>query len=471
MPEQQKPPQVPAALPNMVGPGTNPLDAIAAAALASSSPEVVQLVIEERRAQRRAAEANVLEQQRIKAQQDMEAARQEHEKALQQASEQAAQGRFETEQQRRAGEFATTEARQTHEFAVTSGQQERLVTAREREAGAAIAAQQAQEERLGRESVGKAIDETLDFYRRLSAPTAASGMKLDPKDILGALGATGQAQMLGIVNDPKLDQAGKAQAIAGLLAPVAQATAASIAGATGGLTSPDRILTEASNVLTLQALRVPEKFRKEFLDQLQLAVTPLDEAKANVAAGNVQAMTPEQTMAFTTDTAAKLSTAIRDGHSLSRVEQDLFAKFWKGTEGVPAKAEALEKTLALAVNGVAQAEGLDETQTNALYESLYDSIVSIVDNEDARAVSDIVVERERDPRIRQINSELVTLRGRLDDIGRVKADFTNAGDIEKARAETQQRIAALERERLGLSQLRVRGGGAQPSDVRRAGGR
>lgn len=471
MPEQQKQPQAPAALPGMVGPGTNPLDAIAAAALASSSPEMVQLVIEERRAQRRAAEASVLEQQRIKAQQDMEAARQEHEKALQQASEEAARARLETTETRQREEFATTEARQGREFAVVTRQKEKELGLKERELAASIAAQGAQEERLGREAVGKAIDDTLDFYRRLSAPTAAAGVKLDPKDILGALGAAGQAQMLAIMSDEKLDQTGKARAVAGLLGPVAQGTAAAIASATGGLTSPDRILQEASSVLTLQALRVPERFRKEFIDQLQLAVTPLDEARATVATGNVQAMTPEQTVAFTADTASKLSTAIREGHSLSRVEQDLFAKFWRGTEGVPAKAEVLEKTLALAVNGVAQVEGLDDVQTNALYESLYDSIVSIVDNEDARAVSDILVERERDPRIRQINSELVTLRERLDDIAKVKSDFTNVGDIEKARAETQSRIASLEKERLGLSQLRVRGGGAQTSDVRRAGGR
>jgi len=411
------------------------LDAIAAAALASSNPRMIEMVVEERRAQRRAMEAQALQQQQEAAQARLQAESQRFSRDIEAKRAAAEESRFGREA------AATTEFRKSS----LDLEQQRVDIAKG-EAESTAAARVAEAELRGREAMGKAIDETLGFYRRLSAPTAAAGVKLDPKDILGAMGAAGQGEIFAIAHDERLDEAGKIKAVMALLTPVASGIAGAISAATGGIQSPDSIIGEASRILVLQTLRVPKEFQREFLAQLSLATAPIDEATAKVKAGEVESMTPEEELQFRTEAAGKLATSMRSGYMLSRTEQELWAKYWRGTKGLPAKAEALEKTLAVAINGIAVAEGFDEAQTTGLYQSVYDAIVSIVDNEDARAVAEVIVPRDPRARVHAINTELGTLREQIRKI----REAPNALEVADELDEMEKRAQQLERSRVEL---------------------
>ena len=373
---------------------------VALAAGLSFDPTAIDLLIEERRAQRRAAESQDLENRRLLA----EAAMQRNDRLSQMKSALDVQtlhnqGQSALQAQSDAAKETAAQTAAKRDQPLTDAQIARLgAETAGAKAGALRDIAQAnlansQAQAVSADRVSKVSDQLRQLRSQFNAQamkggaTAEDVVKFDPN---AATPGTVPPELLA--GDPaKLAEWKVQNAQANAAATNAYFNAVST-GSGGAQSSAELEKLYRTTYGTAMLGLTPEEIaRAENLAKIDLG-DPVTSAASKLAKG--VEITPEETTAITDHMTAKLVESMRSGVTIDVGEQRVLGAIWKNSDS-GAKMTYLKTSIEQAGNQIAAELGLDDEAKNVLLDRLHAGI-STASQDDTTVLEDIVIGRNPD---------------------------------------------------------------------------
>jgi hypothetical protein len=413
---------------------------VALAAGLSFDPTAIDLLIEERRAQRRAAESQDLENRRLLA----EAAMQRNDRLSQMKSAldvQALhnQGQSALQAQSDAAKETAAQAAAKRDQPLTDAQIARIKA----ETGAAGASStrdlaqanlaNSQAAAVSADRVSKVADQLRQLRSQFNAQAMKGGataddvVKFDPN---AAVPGTVPPELLG--GDPAKLAEWKVQN-AQASAAATNAYFGAVSTGSGGAQSSAELekLYRTTYGTTMLGLTAEEIARAENLAKIDLG-DPASTAAAKLA--NNQEVTADEGIALTQQLSGEWVKAMRSGKTVDRGEIMIMGKLWSRSDSA-AKMTYLKSSLEQAGNEIALEFGLDEEAKNVLLDRLHAGI-SAAATGDTSALDDIIIGANPDKIDAALLREQLGKRAQLGPLNDIMAD-PNASQAMKIAAQVQ----------------------------------
>ncbi len=407
-------------------PEPDALGALQAIALASSNPQAMQIVIEERRAQTRAREGEILQEQRLIAAEDAQKADRKFRAGEQAKTRTAIDKRATATLEQNADQFDVSTGLQKQRDIDTAahragqvarGVKQDSLTAEFRQKELALRTRQenrADLTQLGQQAIDtrKQIASLQEGFNQ-GLPDGVNPIELN--DIFGTapLGTQLQAFILqsvgavtkdGAVDQPARDAA--AVEVKKLMRAIKGTDLDLIAlEQSGGAVSGDDLLDRIMNTITTGVSAVAPQLRAQFLKDLGGEFAPLTSAKEKLSRKQLTALTLEESVAYIEDVSNTLLGAVVSNDEFGVGEQKIFAAWWGIQED---KKASLQEIIAVMADKAAVDGGFDDVkraQFNTEVFAALNNIISMDDFDPLAAVS-IPLPVQDDRILRGLNADL-----------------------------------------------------------------